>query len=290
MLMGCSPPPPPPAEDFPLIFNPGHVARAERLVIFVPGALASVEMFAPARGWRDGGFAPAYYRFPGLDGRDLTQPLDIEQAADQIAAFANAHPDKDIALVGYSSGAPIAILAASRIDGARIVPVAAISPAVERAGGLPTLARGASDVVRSAWRAGTLDPLAVWIEYWQILLYGREATPDPAFRQRILDMARMQQGERGLGPPDRSIARAHARKLQIWELPDTLDLSHVRLRIYTGLQDPVFSTRQTLGFARSLGQSRIYGYPGEGHLLYLTQPDVFETAKGFALETWQSAP
>lgn len=279
-LAGCARAPAPSGPD-PLLYDPSDLAQSDRLVIFVPGALTSVIMFAPAQGWQAGDWAAAYYRFPGLDEMP-PGPLDIEGAADHIAAFANAQADKDIALVGYSSGAPIAILAASRITGRRVVPVAAIAPAVERGGGLSTLARGAADIVRSAARAQSLDPLQVWIEYWQILLLGRDAQPIPKFRSRVIETARTHRGERELGPPETRLARSHARRLQSWELPEDLDLSHVRLRIYAGLEDPVFSTAQTLHFARKLGQTRIYGYPGEGHLLYLTQKDVFETARRFA--------
>ncbi|WP_050928212.1 alpha/beta fold hydrolase [Aestuariivita boseongensis] len=288
LLAGCAqgPAPAPDAPD-PILYDPAEVARAERLVIFVPGALSSVVMYTPAKGWQAGGFADAYYRFPGLDGMP-PGPLDIDRAAAQVAGFANAHPDKQVALVGYSSGAPIAILAAARITGDRVVPVAALAPAVEHGGGLPTLARGAGDILRAAARAQSLDPLQVWIEYWQILLRGRNAPPLPGFRDRVIETAQTHRGERPLGPPETRLARSHGQALQNWELPPDLDLSHVRLRIYAGLEDPVFSTAQTLRFARALGQDRIYGFPGEGHLLYLSQPDVFETARRFAVEALEA--
>lgn len=282
LIVGCAPYDDPPQDlPDPILHRPEDVARADRLVIFVPGSLTSVVMYDAADGWSGGGFAAAYYRYPGLDGMPVT-PLDIDGSAAQIAAFANRYPDKDVALVGYSSGAAIAILAAAQIQGDRVVPVAAISPAVERGGGMPTLARGASDIVRSAARAQSLDPLDVWVEYWQILLRGREAPPLPAFRERVLETARIHRGDRDLGPPDPRLARSHARHLSRWELPGDLDLEHVRVRIYAGLEDPVFSTAQTLRFTKQLGETQIYGYPGEGHLLYLTQPDVFETARLFA--------
>ncbi len=269
----------------PLLHNSVDIARADRLVIFVPGSLTSITMYGPADGWSRGGFADAYYRFPGLDGMPVT-PLDIEGSARRIAGLANRYPDKEVALVGYSSGAAIAILAAAQIAGDRVVPVAAISPAVERGGGMPTLVRGASDIVRSAARAKSLDPVDVWIEYWQILLRGRNAAPIPEFRERVIETARTHRGETNLGPPEKRLAQSHARYLRSWELPENLDLSKVRLRIYVGLEDPVFSINQTLRFARQLGAEQIYGYPGEGHLLYLTQSDVFETARRFAEEVF----
>ncbi len=276
---------PSPDQANPLQYRSADVAHAERLVIFVPGSLTSITMFDSAEGWSRSGFADAYYRFPGLDGMPIT-PLNIEGAATLIADFANRHPEKQVALVGYSAGAAIAILAATQIEGDRVVPVAAISPAVERGGGMPTLARGASDIVRSAARAKSLDAVDIWLEYWQILLRGRNAAPIPEFRERVIETARAHRGERDLGPPETRLAQSHARYLRSWELPENLDLSHVRLRVYVGLEDPVFSTKQTLRFARQLGVEQIYGYPGEGHLLYLTQTDVFETARQFAEEVF----
>ena len=153
---------------------------------------------------------------------------------------------------------------------------------------MPTLARGASDILRSAARAQSVDPLNVWVEYWQILLRGRNARPIPEFRERVIETAREHRGDRDLGPPETRLARSHARYLSRWELPEDLSLDHVRLRIYAGLEDPVFSTAQTLRFARKLGAEQIYGYPREGHLLYLTQPDVFETARRFAEEVFET--
>jgi pimeloyl-ACP methyl ester carboxylesterase len=280
LLVGCSARLPM-ADDSPLVYDAHAVAQADRIAIFIPGALSSIALFAPAEGWRAGGFAPVYFRFPGLDGRPLGT-LDLDQAADQIARFATRHPRKDIALVGYSSGAPIALLAASRITDGRIIPVAAIAPAVEQGGGLPTLARGAADILRATARAERPTPTDIWIEYWQILLFGRHARPDPDFQARVRAAATTQRGERGLGPPDPALSRAHTRAIRRWHLPDSLPLTHLRLRIYAGLEDPVFSTRQTLEFARKLGLDHIHGYPDEGHLLYLTQTDVFTTARRFA--------
>lgn len=267
-----------------LLYDPAMVARADRIAIFVPGALNSVAMFAPAGGWVDGGFAPVFYRFPGLDGLPLDRMLEPDAAAGEIAAFAARHPDKDVALIGYSSGAAIAILAANRIRDGRRVPVVAISPAVERAGGMPTILSGAGDILRATARAERKDVFSIWTEYWQILLYGRDARPPEPVREAILEGARDLRAERQFRPPLAGLARSHAARLRLWELPPDLDLSHAPVRIYVGAEDPVFSTAQTLAFARKLGLGEIYAYPGDGHLLYLTQTDVFITAQAFAEE------
>ncbi len=281
---GVAKEPGPAPRDGALLYDAAMVARADRIVVFVPGALNSVAMFAPAGGWVDGGFAPVFYRFPGLDGLPLDRVLEPGAAAEEIAAFALRHPDKDVALVGYSSGAAIAILAADRIRDGRRVPVVAISPAVERAGGMPTILAGAGDIVRAAARAESKDVFSIWTEYWQILLYGRNARPPEPVRTAIREGARELRAERQFRPPLAGLARSHAARLRYWELPPDLDLSHAPVRIYVGAEDPVFSTAQTLAFARKLGLEGIHTYPGDGHLLYLTQTDVFVTAQAFAEE------
>ena len=281
---GVAKAPTPAPADSALLFDPDMLARSDRMVIFIPGALNSVAMFAPAGGWVEGGFAPVFYRFPGLDGMPLDRVLDPDQAAAEIAAFAARHKDKDVALVGYSSGAAIAILAANRIRDGRRVPVAAISPAVERAGGMTTILAGAGDILRAAARAEKKSVFVVWTEYWQILLYGRHAKPPEEVRSAVRQGARQLRAERADRPALGPLARSHAARLRYWELPTDLDLSHAPVRIFVGAEDPVFSTRQTLEFAKKLGLSDVRAYPGDGHLLYLTQPDVFLTARMFAEE------
>jgi pimeloyl-ACP methyl ester carboxylesterase len=263
--------------ESPLIYDAGAVARADRIAVLIPGALASVKIFAPARAWEDQGYALVYYRFPGLDGLPLDHALGIENAAQQIADFASRYPDKSFRLLGYSTGGPIAILAAERMGGD--VKVAAMSSAVERAGGLQTFVQGGLDVVAAVLAAGSLQQDKIWKSYYRTLLFGRKGLRNP---DRVSEADDIVGGDdRHIAPPGVDMSRAHAADLRHWRLDDGPRLAPERLRFFVGLEDSVFSTGQTQRFARQFGGAKIMGYPEQGHLLFLTRPDVFDDVLAF---------
>lgn len=263
----------------PLIFDASDVDRAERIAVFIPGALTSINIFEDSANWEQAGYARAFYRFPGLDGLDTDHLIDPRVAADRIAAFANSYPDKDIALVGYSTGGPIALLAAPDITGGRRVRVAAMSTAVEHGGGLPTVGRGLRDIVRAMVATGSLERQVVWRRFWSGLLYGPDALDDPAFADRLeRDIA---DGDKIIVRLDPAIALSHTLGLPAFTLPRNLDLTGIPVAFFVGLNDPVFSTEQTRRFSRKVGNVTIYGYPDEGHLLFFTRPDVFADIRAF---------
>ena len=263
----------------PLVYNAVEVAQADKIAIFIPGVLASIDIFDATETWGDAGYARALYRFPGLDGLANDHFIDPATIADEIADFANAYPDKDIALIGYSTGGPVALLTAPKISKGRTVRVAAMSTAVEYGGGLPTALRGASDIVRAMVATGAVDRETVWKRFWAGLLYGIDALDDPAFADRLArDIAA---GEKIIVKLDPAVAIAHAAGLPTFELPDDLDLTGIPVGFFVGLNDRVFSTAQTVDFSRKIGNVTIFGYPEQGHLLFFTRPDVFEDMRAF---------
>lgn len=263
----------------PLVYDPQEVASAEKIAIFIPGALSSIDIFAASIGWEDAGYARTFYRYPGLDDLPNDHIVAPSRVAAHLVDFAAAYPDKDIALVGYSTGGPIALLAASQIKGPRQVSVAAMSTAVEYGGGLATVARGVQDIARAAWAVGSLQRQVVWKRFWAGLLYGPDAFDDPAYDARLeRDIAA---GEDVIVNLDLPIALAHTLGLPGFELPDDLDLTGVNVAFFVGLNDRVFSTAQTRNFSRKIGGVTIYGYREQGHLLFFTRPDVFDDMLAF---------
>lgn len=263
----------------PLVYDSAAVAQAEKIAIFIPGVLASIDIFDATENWTEHGYARALYRFPGLDGLRNDHFIDPQTIAARIADFANAHPNKDIALIGYSTGGPVALLAAPMISKNRDVRVAAMSTAVEYGGGLATAARGLADIVRAMIATGSLDRETVWKRFWAGLLYGVAALDDPAFEERLRrDIAA---GEKIIVKLDPAVAIAHALGLPTFEVPADLDLSDVPVGFFVGLNDRVFSTAQTVDFSRKIGDVTIFGYPDQGHLLFFTRPDVFEDMRAF---------
>lgn len=263
----------------PLVYDSAAVAQADKIAIFIPGVLASIDIFDATDSWSEAGYARAFYRFPGLDGLNNDHFIDPHTIAVRIAEFANAYPDKDIALIGYSTGGPVALLTAPLVSKGRKIHVAAMSTAVEYGGGIPTVARGVSDILRAVVATGSLDRETVWKRFWAGLLYGPDALDDPAFEDRLSrDIAA---GEKIIVKLDPTVALAHALGLPTFELPDDLDLQGIPVGFFVGLNDRVFSTAQTINFSRKIGDVTVYGYPEQGHLLFFTRPDVFEDMRAF---------
>lgn len=263
----------------PLVYDAVDVAQADKIAIFIPGVLASIDIFDATESWSDAGYARALYRFPGLDGLKNDHFIDPATIAVRIADFANRYPDKDIALIGYSTGGPVALLTAPMITKGRDVRVAAMSTAVEYGGGFPTALRGLSDILRAMVATGSLDRETVWKRFWAGLLYGVDALDDPAFEDRLSrDIAA---GEKIIVKLDPAVALAHALGLPTFEVPANLDLSDIPVGFFVGLNDRVFSTEQTVAFSRKIGDVTIFGYPEQGHLLFFTRPDVFEDMLAF---------
>lgn len=258
----------------PLQFKAAELARAQKIAVFIPGALSSIDVFTETDAWEDAGYARVYYRYPGLDGMPLDHRIDQAAAASHIADFLSHYPGRDIALVGYSTGGPIALMAADRIEGAGSIRVAALSTGVDYAGGLATLLRGGGDVIRAVVQAGSLERMDVWKEFWAGLLYGRDAFRDPAFEDRLDE--KIAEGEKIVVELNREIALTHTLNLPTWRLPPDLNLDGVPVAFFIGLRDPVFATWQTQAFARQVGDVTIYGYPDEGHLIFFTRPAVFD--------------
>ena len=267
------------AED-PLRYDPAEVAAAERLAIFIPGALSSVDVFAATEGWEAEGYGRALYRYPGLDGMPVDHHVSPAAAAAHVAAFANRYPGKPVALVGYSTGGPIALLAAPQISGGREVRVAALSTAVENGGGLDTALRGVRDIARAVVATGSVRKEDLWKRFWSGLLYGPDAFDDPAIRDRLEEKIR--EGEEIYVKLDAEMALAHTLALPLWHLPEDLDLGGIPVAFFVGMKDPVFAPSQTLRFAGKLDTDvTIYGYREDGHLLFFTRPDVFDHVRAY---------
>ncbi|MEL6573381.1 MAG: alpha/beta hydrolase [Pseudomonadota bacterium] len=263
----------------PLLYDANEVAQAHTIAIFIPGALSSVDIFNASTDWADHGYARALYRYPGLDGLENDHFVNPARVAEVVANFANVHPDKDIALVGYSTGGPIALLAAPQISKGRKVQVAAMSTAVEHGGGIQTLWRGVVDVARAITATGSFQRQVVWKRFWSGLLYGPDALDDPAFADQIA--ADVKAGEQIIVRLDPAVALAHTLGLPTFALPEDLDLSDIPVAFFIGLNDRVFTTPQTQRFAAKVGGVPIYGYPDQGHLLFFTRPDVFDDMRAF---------
>lgn len=261
-----------------MVYDPAELRSARVIAVFVPGALARIGIFDPAKVWRDRGYGLIYYRFPGLDGRALHPPLDLDRAAADIASVLKDYPEKPLRLVGFSTGTAIVLKLAVLLTG-RDLRVAAISPAVERAGGWRTTLRGTVDVLRAALSVRDVRVRPVWFSYYRVLLFGRRIYSDAGLEEQA---ARVIEARRArIVVPTRALLRAHTRDLKRWRLaPEECALGH-RLRLYWGAEDVVFNAAQVQNFARRCGAARIERYNGHGHLLFATCPEAFDDILSF---------
>lgn len=256
----------------PLLFNAADIAVQDKLLILVPGSMTPLGIFDPVVEWRSKGYAFAAYRFPGMDGRSLDGPLNIARAAQTIVTLAERYPDKQIKLLGFSTGAPIAMLAAKQI-GPR-AQVAAMSSAVEFGGGAQTGLRGIDDILVAATRAKSVNTRKVWEDYFPVLLFGRQGARSP---ERADDIARITSRPKKIViEPSFNIFKAHTMALVGWQLPKGFTLPPGQVHFYAGSADTVFRPHQVRRFAKEIGGAPITFYPGLGHLLYVAEPRVFD--------------
>ncbi|MEM8579116.1 MAG: alpha/beta hydrolase [Pseudomonadota bacterium] len=285
-LPGCAAAPRDAAPVDPLLFDPAAARQARAAVIGVPGALTSVRLMAPLDGFEAQGRTVAYYRLPGLDGRPRTGPLRIDAAADRIAAFAQEYDLDRVYLVGFSTGAAISLEAAKRIRTQRPqtqVAVAGISSALPAP--QPILAgwRGLRGNLAAAWRTGSLNRREIWLEYYKTLLFGPQRRQSAGVRETAQNIADANAPR--IVIPDASLARAHATALTTWTNPGKERLRGTAIALFHGADDPVFPLRAVERFARRLPERPlIVAYRDAGHLLVITQPDLyFDIAQFFGL-------
>lgn len=260
-----------------LIYDEEAVAAAEALVICIPGALTCISMFDAVAGWRVDGWEPVYYPFPGLDGRALTPPLNIVDAAAEIVAFARRYRSKRICVIGFSTGGAIALTTAAALPPS--VKVAGMAPALPKAGGWRTGLSIARALSGAALRARSLAVKQVWLEYYRVLLFGRSVLryADTARRSDEITSARVL----NMVFPERAILRTHTQDLKRWKGPVDPLPNPRNVRFFTGSEDPVFSPAQTAEFAAKLGVTGISQYAGHGHLLFLSAAQVFDDIRAF---------
>ena len=118
-LIACAPlPGPDRAGTFPLLEDGNARPGVKRAIVAIPGAFASANIFAPVLDWKVPDSTVIVYRFPDMDGLPLDHRVQIDGSAQLIADYVNDLGAQEVYLLGYSTGGPIAIETAQRIEGA----------------------------------------------------------------------------------------------------------------------------------------------------------------------------
>nr|MCU0905587.1 alpha/beta hydrolase [Tabrizicola sp.] len=270
ILAACSRTPEP---TKPPLYTAAQVKHPEEITFLLPGALTTADIFGPANDWATPRHLVIEYRLPGMRGEPLDPPLDILRAADWVSEYANRHPKARINLLGYSTGAAIAIEAAGRITDSHRVHVAAISSATPFPGAAGALLRGVAGVAGTALRTGTFNARKVWEEYF-ITLYlgsGWRQSPD----KRALAQAIRQSFEGRINKPGEGRGRSQSASLLLWTLSPEALASDARITFFHGENDPVFPLPWVRTLARRLGGT-LCVLPEDGHMVLLSRPDLID--------------
>jgi pimeloyl-ACP methyl ester carboxylesterase len=244
-----------------------------QITFLLPGALTTAGIFNQANDWTAHGNRVVEYRLPGMRGEPLDPPLDILRSAQWVADYANRYPKARINLLGYSTGAAIAIEAAGRIDHSERVKVAAISSATPFPGAALAFVRGTVGVAGTALAAGTFDPQTVWDEYFITLYLGAGWRNSPEKRAIADEIRKSFEGR--INPPGEGRGRSQSASLLLWALSPEAQASNAQITFFHGDNDPIFPLPTVRPLAAHLG-AQLCVLPEDGHMPLLSRPDLID--------------
>ncbi|MBN8631653.1 MAG: alpha/beta hydrolase [Rhodobacterales bacterium] len=247
--------------------------RPQTVVFLLPGALTTADIFGPAGDWGGHDRLVVEYRLPGMQGEPIAPPLNVERSARWVADYANRFPDAQIQLLGYSTGAVIALEAAGHIEDADRVRVVAVSSATPFPGAALATLRGAIDVMRSALAIGSLNRQAVWEEYYKTLFLGSGWRKSPEKREIAKQMQQTVTGN--VLAPRNGMGRAQSGSLLFWTPSEAALSSGADITFFHGDRDPVFRLRDARRLAASF-DAPLCVLLEEGHLVFQSTPDLIQ--------------
>ena len=136
-----------------------------------------------------------------------------------------------------------------------------------------TLVKGLLDIAVAAAAVRSVSLEVVWPEYWKILLFGRRAYLSGAKRE---ETARLLETERAnIVHPSSHLRKAHVESLGKWRMSSSGSKLKHETAAFIGLVAPVFSLSLFMTLLQKAGVSKVRKYAGHGHLLFLSEQEVF---------------
>ena len=247
--------------------------RPETITVLLPGALTTAEIFRPAQDWAAPDHLVVEYHLPGMQGEPVSPRLDLQRSATWVADLANRYPEAEIQLIGYSTGAAIAIEAAGRITHSERVKVAAISSATPFPGAVLAAVRGGLGVSAIAVRIGSLDRQKIWEDYYKTLYLGKGWRRSEAKREQADRLEDVLKGR--VKAPGGGVGKSQSGSLLFWTPSDAALSTKAEIRFYHGELDPVFPLPAAQRLARRL-HSTLCILSGEGHLVLQSDPSLMD--------------
>jgi pimeloyl-ACP methyl ester carboxylesterase len=260
-----------PKDARPPLYVSEKPADPREITFLLPGALTTAKVFGEANAWASDTHLVVEYRLPGMAGEPLDPPLNLTRAARWVADYANRHPEAQINLLGYSTGAAIAIEAAGRITDSDRVNVAAISSATPFPGAAVAVARGIFGVAGSVIAAGTLQAQPIWDEYFLTLYLGTGWRASPA--KRALAEVIRESFDGQINTPGEGRGRSQSAGLVFWTLSPQALASQARITFFHGENDPIFPLALVRLLAARL-DAPLCVLPEDGHMPLLSRADL----------------
>lgn len=279
----------PPVDVTPPLYAAAAQAPTQpsTITFLLPGALTTAEIFRPAQGWAGPEHLVVEYRLPGMQGQPVSPGLDVQRSAGWVADYANRYPGARINLLGYSTGAAIALEAAWRISDGKRVTVAAVSSPTPFPGAMLAALRGGVTVAAGAVRIGSLEKQAIWEEYYKTLYLGtgwRKMPEKRAMANRLEDIL--------LGrvvAPGEGKGRAQSGNLLFWTLSPQATGTQARIAFFHGARDPVFPPSGAERLARRF-DAALCLLPEDGHLVFQSNSDILMRIGSYFAAEGDSGP
>ena len=157
--------------------------------------------------------------------------------------------------------------------------IALISSASDSPAASIASVRGAWDVLKAALRAKQPGLDETWVENYRTLLYGRRHFDQDALAEQSRQLAALQRGQ--ITTPPKGMTMAHTADLLTWRFEHPEDVADMRIGFFHGAEDSVFSPGLTRRYARRLQADAFRLYEGQGHLLFVTEPHLFDDVRDF---------
>jgi pimeloyl-ACP methyl ester carboxylesterase len=277
----------PPETIKPPLYTTTTESHPDQITFLLPGALTTADIFGPANDWTANGNLVVEYRLPGMRDEPLSPPLDLRRAARWVADYANRYPDARINLLGYSTGAAIAIEAAGLIDHSDRVKVAAIASATPFPGAALAALRGGFGVAGAAIALGSLNPQRIWDEYFITLYLGTGWRNSPEKRALADELRRSFEGR--INRPGEGRGRSQSGSLLAWALSPEALASQAKITFFHGENDPVFPLTDVQRLAARL-DAPVCVLPEDGHMPLLSRQDLIERVERLFFAEGDTAP
>lgn len=260
------------------VFDRIELTNSAKLIVLIPGALNSIDMFSAARTLSSRGFAMVFYRFSGMDGRPLDQVVSIAEIAQEVVDFSLRFPGKEISIVGFSIGGQVALEAAARSKG-RINKVVVLGGSVGFPNTFGTGFRTIGWVARRAWAMGTIDLALVWKEFYKVLLFGEAGVTDPELSRRSSEIIASRREK--IVTPTRALVCSHMRDITFRAAVDPARVGDIPILFVHGRWDIVSPVDGVAAYARQFKVSRVEILERQGHQIFLTEQALFERVGEF---------